>query len=88
MTLRLMSGARGILSILKVLKAEKGSSKLDYTMQNNLYKEAWYGHIYLQVTIYLILFVSEHAKIAAQDIDITNTTVDKIDFAALEQSLN
>ena len=30
MTLRLMSGARGILSILKVLKAEKGSSKLDY----------------------------------------------------------
>ena len=55
MTLRLMSGARGILSILKVLKAEKGSSKLDYTMQNNLYKEAWYGHIYLQVTIYLIV---------------------------------
>ena len=34
------------------------------------------------------LFVSEHAKIAAQDIDITNTAVDKIDFAALEQSLN
>ena len=57
-------------------------------MQNKLYKEAWYGHIYLQVTIYLILFVSEHAKIAVQDIDITNTAVDKIDFAALEQSLN
>ena len=38
--------------------------------------------------IYLTLTASEHAKIAAQDIDITNTTVDKIDFAALEQSLN
>ena len=56
-------------------------------MQNKLYKEAWYGHIYLQATIYLILFVSEHAKIA-QDVDVTNTAVNKIDFAALEQSLN
>ena len=36
-------------------KLKKEAPNWTTTMQNKLYKDAWYGHIYLQVTIYLIV---------------------------------